>query len=215
MSFWEFLSERRDDVLSAAYLHALLTIQCMLVATVIAVGIGILVYQRPRWATFAQSTASVFLTIPSLALLGLLIPLVGLGAPPTFIALVLYALLPILRNAIVGLSEVDESYVEAARGMGMSSTRILLRIQLPMAWPVMLTGIRVSTQMIIGIAAIAAFVRGPGLGNLIFDGFDRIGTPVAINLALAGTLGVVVLALLFDGAFQAVGRLTTSRGLRV
>lgn len=215
MSFWEFLGSRSGEVAQDTYLHASLTLQCMLIATVIALAIGMSVYRRPRVATLAQSTAAVFLTIPSLALFGLLIPVVGLGVAPTFIALTLYALLPILRNAVVGLVGVDQAMIEAARGMGMSRTRILLRIELPLAWPVVLTGIRISTQMIIGIAAIAAYVNGPGLGNLIFRGLSSLGSSNAVNFALAGTLGVVFLAILFDAAFVLIGRLTTSRGLRV
>lgn len=215
MSFWEFLGSRSDQVVQDTYLHALLTLQCMLIATAVALGIAMAVYRRPKVATLAQSTAAVFLTIPSLALFGLLIPIVGLGVAPTFIALTLYALLPILRNAVVGLVGVDQAMIEAARGMGMSRTRILLRIELPLAWPVVLTGIRISTQMIIGIAAIAAYVNGPGLGNLIFRGLSSLGSSNAVNFALAGTLGVVVLAILFDAAFVLIGRFTTSRGLRV
>lgn len=215
MSFWEFLGSRSDEVVQDTYLHASLTLQCMLIATAIALGIAMAVYRKPKVATLAQSTAAVFLTIPSLALFGLLIPIVGLGVAPTFIALTLYALLPILRNAVVGLVGVDQAMIEAARGMGMSRTRILLRIELPLAWPVVLTGIRISTQMIIGIAAIAAYVNGPGLGNLIFRGLSSLGSSNAVNFALAGTLGVVVLAILFDAAFVLIGRFTTSRGLRV
>ena len=99
--------------------------------------------------------------------------------------------------------------------MGMSQNRLLWRVRLPLAWPVILSGIRVSTQMIVGIAAIGAYVKGPGLGNEIFDGLGRFGGANSLNQVLAGTLGIVVLALLFDLAFVLIGRLTTSRGIRV
>jgi osmoprotectant transport system permease protein len=214
MTFFEFLQSRSDDLLFEAYRHAALTLQSMVVATVIALTVALATYRSPRWSGLATATASVILTVPSLALLGLLIPLVGLGTAPTFIALVLYALLPVLRNAVVGLNNVDPALVDAARGMGMGRLRTLLRIELPLAWPVVLSGIRVSTQMIIGIAALAAYVRGPGLGVFIFDGLSRFGGANAMNLALSGTLGIVLLALLFDGAYQVAGRLTTSKGLR-
>jgi osmoprotectant transport system permease protein len=214
MSFWEFLASRSDDLIFEGYRHAALTLQCMLVATAIALGVALTTYRSLRWSGLATATASVILTVPSLALLGILIPLVGLGTLPTFIALVLYALLPVLRNAVVGLNNVDPALVDAARGMGMGRLRTLLRIELPLAWPVVLSGIRVSTQMIIGIAALAAYVRGPGFGSFIFDGLSRFGGANALNLALAGTLGIVVLALLFDLAYLVLGRLTTSKGLR-
>jgi osmoprotectant transport system permease protein len=96
----------------------------------------------------------------------------------------------------------------------MSKLRVLLRVELPIAWPVVLTGIRVSTQLIMGIAAIAAYVKGPGLGQSIFSGLARIGSVNSVNSTVAGTLGVVLLALLFDFGFQIIGRLTTPRGLR-
>jgi osmoprotectant transport system permease protein len=156
----------------------------------------------------------VIFTIPSFAMFGLLIPVFGLGVTPSVIALVLYALLPVIRNAVVGLSNVDPALVDAARGMGMSRARVLLTVELPLAWPVILTGIRVSAQLIMGMAAIAAYVSGPGLGDQIFSGLARLGGANAVNSALAGTIGVIVLALLFDAAFVLIGRLTTSRGIR-
>ena len=133
---------------------------------------------------------------------------------PVVVALTLYGLLPILRNTITGLRGVDPAIVEAAKGMGLSRSQRLLRVELPLAWPVIITGIRVTTLILLGIAAIGAIVNGPGYGELIFTGLARVGTPVAVNLVLAGTLGVVVLAVLFDLLFHAVRRLTTSRGIR-
>jgi osmoprotectant transport system permease protein len=214
-SFWEYVAEEREDLLLEATQHASLVLQSMLIATILGVGVAVLAYQRPRASKVALSTASVMLTIPSFALLGLLIGPLGLGVAPTMTALVMYALLPIVRNAIVGLLAVDDAIVDSARGMGMNRVRRLVRVELPLAWPVILTGIRVSTQLIMGIAAIAAYVRGPGLGNSIFSGLSRFGGANSVESALAGTLGVIILALLFDLAYQLVGRLTTSRGLRV
>lgn len=184
------------------------------IATVISVGLGIATYRRERAASAALAVAGTFLTIPSFALLALLIAPFGLGYQPTVVALVLYALLPILRNTITGLRGVDPAVIESARGMGMTARQRLLRIELPLAWPVIITGIRVAAVLLIGIAAIAAAVNGPGLGSDIFDGLARVGSAAAINLVLGGTLGVVVLALLFDALFLGIGKLTTSRGLR-
>jgi osmoprotectant transport system permease protein len=162
----------------------------------------------------ATALTSAILTIPSFALLGLLIPVLGLGVPPTMVALVLYALLPIVRNTVVGLNGVDPAVVDAARGIGMSRLRVLTRVELRLAWPAVLAGMRVSTQLLMGIAAIAAYVKGPGLGNLIFSGLSRVGSVNAVDLALVGTVGVIVIALLLDGGYVLVGRLTTSRGIR-
>jgi osmoprotectant transport system permease protein len=156
----------------------------------------------------------VFLTIPSLALFGLFINMFGIGTTSVVIALVMYSLLPIVANTVVGLREVDPAVVESAQGMGMSRFQRLLRIELPLAWPVILTGMRVSTLLTLGITAIGAYIQGPGLGNDIFAGLSRISSPNALNLVLGGTLGVIVLAVLFDLFYVLLNRLTTSRGIR-
>ncbi|WP_405603316.1 ABC transporter permease [Streptomyces sp. NBC_01410] len=214
MSFWEYLSTRYQQLLVDAYQHASAVFQCMIVATVLGVLIGVLTY-RTEWAgNLAITTTASILTVPSLALLGLLVPVVGLGVAPTVIALTLYGLLPVVRNAVVGLRGVDPALVEAAKGMGMSRFAQLLRVELPLAWPPILTGVRVSTQMLMGIAAIAAFASGPGLGNQIFRGISSLGSANALNEVLSGTLGIVVLALLFDAGYVLIGRLTISRGIR-
>ncbi|MFI5986436.1 ABC transporter permease [Streptomyces sp. NPDC051555] len=215
MSFWSYLSHRHQQLLTDAFQHASAVFQCMVIATVLGIAIGVLTY-RSGWAgNLAILSTSTVLTVPSLALLGLLIPLVGLGVAPTVIALTLYGLLPIVRNSIVGLRGVDPALVDAATGIGMSRTARLLRVELPLAWPPILTGIRVSTQMLMGIAAIAAYASGPGLGNEIFRGIASLGSANAINQVLAGTVGIVILALLFDAAYVLLGRLTIPRGIRV
>lgn len=215
MNFWEYLGNRHQQLLTDAYQHASAVFQCMVVATLLGVLIGVATY-RSEWAgNFATLTTAGILTIPSLAMIGLLIPIVGLGVPPTVITLTLYGLLPIVRNSIVGLRGVDPSLVEAARGIGMSRFTQLLKVELPLAWPPILTGIRVATQMLMGIAAIAAYASGPGLGNVIFRGLASLGSANALNQVLAGTVGIIILALLFDAAYVLIGRLTIPRGIRV
>ncbi|MEU9015470.1 ABC transporter permease [Streptomyces sp. NPDC048479] len=211
----EYVGGHTEELLRQVWEHAAVVGTAIAIATVLGVALGVTTWDRPWARTAAVAATGTFLTIPSFALLGLLIPLLGLGWMPTVVALVLYALLPITRNTIVGLREVGPAILEAARGTGMGPLRTLLRIQLPLAWPLILTGIRVSTQLTVGIAAIAAYVAGPGLGNEIFDGLSRLGSKNAINQALAGTLGVIILALAFDLLFFALRRLTTPRGLRV
>ncbi|GGL71963.1 ABC transporter permease [Streptomyces fumigatiscleroticus] len=214
MNFWEYLGSRHQQLLVDAYQHASAVFQCMVAATVIGVLIGVVTY-RSDWAgNLATTVTSTILTVPSLAMIGLLIPVVGLGVPPTVTALTLYGLLPIVRNAVVGLRGVDPALVDAARGIGMSRPARLLRVELPLAWPPILTGVRVSTQMLMGIAAIAAYASGPGLGNEIFRGIGSLGSRNALNQVLAGTLGIIVLALLFDAVYVLIGRLTIPRGIR-
>ncbi|CAL9466214.1 ABC transporter permease [Streptomyces sp. NPDC057837] len=214
MNFWEYLAGRHQQLLTDAYQHASAVFQCMVVATLLGVLIGVATY-RSEWAgNLATTATATVLTVPALALIGLLIPVVGLGVAPTVIALTLYGLLPVVRNAIVGLRGVDPALVDAATGIGMSRPARLLRVELPLAWPPILTGIRVATQMLMGIAAIAAYASGPGLGNVIFRGLASLGSANALNQVLAGTLGIIVLALLFDAAYVLIGRLTIPRGIR-
>ncbi|MEV6779826.1 ABC transporter permease [Streptomyces syringium] len=214
MSFWEYVGNRHAQLLADTYQHASAVFQCMVVATLLGVAIGVATY-RSEWAgNLAVTSTATILTIPSLALIGLLIPITGLGVAPTVTALTLYGLLPIVRNSIVGLRGVDASLVDAATGIGMSRPARLFRVELPLAWPPILTGIRVSTQMLMGIAAIAAYASGPGLGNEIFRGISSLGSANALNQVLAGTLGIIVLALLFDAAYVLIGRLTIPRGIR-
>ncbi|MFJ8827233.1 ABC transporter permease [Streptomyces sp. NPDC102467] len=215
MNFWDYLGNRHQQLLADSYQHASAVFQCMVVATLIGIVIAVLTY-RSDWAgNLATTATSTILTIPSLAMIGLLIPIVGLGVAPTVISLTLYGLLPIVRNAIVGLRGVDPTLIDAAKGIGMSRAARLFKVELPLAWPPILTGIRVSTQMLMGIAAIAAYASGPGLGNEIFRGIASLGSANALNQVLAGTLGIIVLALLFDAAYVLIGRLTIPRGIRV
>ena len=213
MSFLNYLASRWDHLLELAIAHAEVVFISLLIATVIGVTTGVLVYRRERTAEVVLAVTSTFLTIPSFALFGLLLPIFGLGWLPTIFALVIYALLPIVRNTVVGLRSVDPAIAESAQGMGMSRWSRLFRIELPLAWSVIITGLRVSTLIIVGIAAIAAYVNGPGLGEDIFQGISRIGSAVALNLVLGAVLAIIVLALLFDGFFAVLGKLTTSRGL--
>lgn len=211
LAFW---GKRYDDILELALGHIVVVLLALLVATIIGVGVGLLVWNRPVGRSLAVTSAAVILTIPSLALLAAMIPLFGLGWTPTLIGLTLYSLLPIIRNTVVGLREVPPAIMESASGMGMSPARVLLSVQLPIAWPVILTGVRVAAQLTIGIAAIGAYVGGPGLGQMIFQGLSSLGSKNALNFALTGTLCVVVLALLVDAFFNLVTTTTTSKGLR-
>lgn len=212
---WDFISDRRGQLLADGWLHVSAVLQSVAIASVLAVLLGVLVYRSPAGSAIATALAGAVLTIPSFALLGLLIPVLGLGVRPTVVALVLYGLLPVVRNTIVGLHGVDPGITDAARGIGMSRFGVLTRVELRLAWPSILAGVRVSTQLLMGIAAIAAYAKGPGLGSLIFFGLNGLGTPNGVNRALAGTVLIVLLALLLDALLVLLSRLTTSRGLRV
>lgn len=214
MTFFEYLARRWDHLLELTIEHALVTLLSVAIATVIGVALGLFVYRTERPREMAVAVTAVFLTIPSLALFGLFMPVFGLGWRSVVIALVMYGLLPIVRNTIVGLREVDPAIVESAQGMGMGRFRRLMRIELPLAWPVIVTGIRVSTLIVVGIAAIGAYINGPGLGNDIFRALGNFGSPQALNITLGAFFGIVVLAILFDFFYVLVTRLTMSRGIR-
>jgi osmoprotectant transport system permease protein len=215
--FTDYLGDpfTREVLLELTLEHAILVLVPIAIGTALGITLGIVANRHPALRATIMNTTSTFLTIPSLALFGLMIPIVGIGSPPVIVALVMYSLLPITRNTLAGLGSVDQAVVESARGMGMSGNQRLWRIELPNAWPVILAGVRVSTQLIVGIAPIAALIGGPGLGNEIFSqGIRRIGSPGALNAILGGTLGVLVLALLFDLAYRGVEQLTVSEGLQ-
>ena len=214
MNFGEFLIQRADDMLELGLAHAAVVGTAVLISTLVGVALGVLTYQSERARETVLAITGAFLTIPSFALFILLLGPLGLGWSPVLLALVLYGLMPIVRNTITGLRGVDPAVVESAKGMGLSRRQLLLRIELPLAWPVIITGVRVTTLVLLGIAAIGAIVNGPGYGDLIFTGLARVGTPVAVNLVLAGTVGVMILAVIFDLAFYTVKRLTTSQGIR-
>lgn len=192
-----------------------LVVQCLILATVLSVVIAALVYRSSALTSLANSVSAIGLTIPSFALIGLLIAPFGFGVTPAVIVVTFFAALPILRNAVVGLTGIDRGIVESARGIGMSRFRTLVQVELPMAWPVILAGIRVSAQMVMGIAAITAYALGPGLGGFIFSGLSRLGGANSLESVLTGVVAVIILALILDLLLVGLGRVTTPRGIRV
>ena len=215
MGFVEFVQDRWAVLSFLAYQHVSLVVQTLLVATAIALLIGVLIYRSSWGVALGNTVTAVGLTIPSYALLGVLVGVVGLGVLPSVLMLSFFGVFPILRNVVVGLSGVDKTLIESARGMGMSRLTTLVRLELPLAWPVIMTGVRVSAQMLMGIAAIAAFALGPGLGGYIFSGISRMGGANATNSIVAATIGILILAVLLDSVLNVLTRLTTPRGIRV
>ncbi|WP_104166840.1 ABC transporter permease [Arthrobacter sp. SX1312] len=211
----DYVGSRLEQILFASWQHFSLVVQCLVIATVLAIAVAALVYRSPALTAVANSVSAVGLTIPSFALIGLLIAPFGFGVAPAVIVVVFFAVLPILRNAVVGLTSVDRSIIESARGVGLSRFQTFRRIELPMAWPVILAGVRVSAQMVMGIAAITAYVLGPGLGGFIFTGLARLGGANALESVATGIIAVVILAMVLDLLLVGLGRLTIPRGIRV
>lgn len=211
----QFVSQRWSQIMLNSWQHLSLVVQCLVLATVIALVVAAVCYRSAFLTSVANNVSAVGLTIPSFALIGLLIIPLGFGVAPAVAVVTFFAVLPILRNAVVGLTEVDPALVEAARGVGMSRVATFFRVELPLAWPVVIAGMRISAQMTMGIAAVAAYALGPGLGGYIFSGLSRLGGANSFESVATGVIAVVILALLLDAALIVMGRLTTSRGIRV
>jgi len=214
INWWDYLSSRWDLVGTTLTETLVYVVTVTLSAGFVAIVAGILTRNRPFAKELSLAIASVFLTIPSLALFTIFIPIVGLGFAPSFIALFLYALLPILRNTVTGLDSVDASVLESARGMGLTRTQVLFQVQLPLAWPVMLAGIRVSALLTVGISAIATLVAGGGLGDFIKSGLARLPLPNSLEAIWTGVLLSLALAFTIDLLLRLLGRVTTPAGVR-
>ena len=212
---WDFLGSHAAQIAFSSWQHVSLVAQCLALATILAVGLAAVAYRSSILSSAANSLSAIGLTIPAFALVGLIIAPLGFGVPPAVAVVTFFAILPILRNTVVGLNGVDPAVVESARGIGMGRIRTFLTVELPLAWPVVLGGIRVSAQMVMGIAAVAAYVLGPGLGGFIFSGLSRLGGANSLESVLTGVVGVVILALILDLVLVGLGRLTTPRGIRV
>lgn len=216
---WEFASRHPELLGKWTLEHLWIIFVSNGVAVVIAVALGIYITGKGREqiADVVLYLAGIIMTIPSLALFGLLMPLLAamgfssIGFLPAVIALILYGQLPILRNTYTAIREVDPAMIEAGRGMGMTPGQILLRIKLPLAVPVIMAGLRNAIVINIGIAAIAAIIGAGGLGAPIFRGIRN----ARMDLIIIGAVSVSILALAADGLLALVERWLTPKGLKV
>ena len=198
MDTLRFLFERRADIAAQTVEHVFLVAVSIAIAVLIGVPLGLLLTRKPSLATPVIGFANVMQTVPSLALFGFLIPIPfigGIGNTTAIVALVLYALLPLLRNTYAGIQSVEPSVVEAGRGMGMTDLERLRLIEIPLALPTILAGVRIATVNAIGLATIAAAVGTGGLGNSILRGLSMVDS----RLILAGAVPAAALALVADG----------------
>ncbi|MGE7694067.1 osmoprotectant update ABC transporter permease/substrate-binding subunit OpuFB [Lysinibacillus sp. NPDC094177] len=193
-NFLDVFSERKGQLLASLVEHIQISFIALFFAVVIAIPLGIYLTNKKKIAESIIGISAVLQTIPSLALLGLLIPLFGIGKVPAIIALVVYALLPILRNTFTGINEVDPSLKEAAMAMGMNTRKRLVKVELPLAMPVIMAGIRTAMVLIVGTATLAALIGAGGLGDIILLGIDRNNTA----LIILGAVPAAILALVFD-----------------
>ncbi len=204
--FFTFIIDQRYKLFEQTMTHIGLTFLSLCIAMIIGLPLGILISFRPRLVSTVLGGVGILQTIPSLALLGFMIPLLGIGPGPAIVALFLYALLPIVQNTYVGIREVSPVLKEAGRGMGLTPRQLLFRLELPLALPVIFAGIRTATVINVGVATLAAYLAAGGLGEFIFSGIALNDT----NMILAGTIPSALLAILFDAG---LGRLQHLRKL--
>lgn len=196
---WDWIERHRGEIESATLGHLKLTAISLAIALALALPLALAVRGRRVASAALLSVAGILYTIPSIALFGILVPLIGLGIWPVIIGLVVYAQLTLVRNTLVGLAAVPAPVREAAEGMGLTPRQVLLRIELPLAIPAIVAGIRVTTVTAIGIATVGGLVGGGGLGQIIVDGVRRdfptlivVGAVCTTALAVALDLGLVL-----------------------
>lgn len=206
----EFFSTHGSELLFKTWEHLYISLAAIVLGVIVAVPLGILLSRVPKFADRFISFIGVLQTIPSLAILAFFIPFLGVGKLPAIVALFFYSLLPILRNTYVGVQGVDQSVVEAGKGMGMSTWQSILKMEFPLALPVIMAGIRLSTVYLIGWATLAAFIGGGGLGDFIFDGLNLYRP----DLILAGTIPATILAVIADRSLAGLETRMMPKGLR-
>jgi osmoprotectant transport system permease protein len=209
-TLWQFMHEQADKLLAQTLEHIGLTFISLFIAVIIGLPLGIFIARKKQFSGAVLGIAGVLQTIPSIALLGFMIPLLGIGAKPAIVALFLYALLPIIRNTYTGITGVDASVKEAALAMGMSLKQVLFKVELPLAMPVILAGIRTATVINVGVATLASYIAAGGLGEFIFGGISLNNT----NMILAGAIPAALLAIFFDFLLSIVQKISF-RKLRV
>lgn len=206
----EFFEEYGMDLFIKTWEHFYISLTAIVLGVIVAVPLGIILTRAPKFADKFISFIGILQTIPSLAILAFFIPIVGIGKIPAILALFFYSLLPILRNTYIGVRGVNQSVVEAGRGMGMSNWQEIIKMEFPLSLPVIMAGIRLSTVYLIGWAALAAFIGGGGLGDFIFDGLNLYKP----SLILAGTIPATILAIIADRLLALLESKLTPEGIK-
>lgn len=209
-NFVEFVMKERELITSATVQHIYIALLAVTIGTLIAVPSGIWLTRHRKVANYVLGISGVIQTIPSLVLLGFALIVFGLGTTPALVVLAAYSILPILRNTYTGIREVDDMYVEAAKGMGMTDMQILCMVEIPLALSVIIAGIRISLIYIISWTTLAALIGAGGLGDLIWTGLATYNR----NMILGGAIPASVLALIVGALIGLIQKLATPRGLK-
>ena len=179
MNFWQYIATNYTEILALLLEHIKLTAISVGLAVLIGVPLGIFISYMSKASKIVLSIANVIQAIPSMALLGFMIPFLGIGAIPAVTAVVLYSLLPIIKNTYTGLESINSQTLEAAKGIGLTRFQILTKVQIPLALPVIMTGVRVASVTAVGLMTMAAFIGAGGLGNLVFSGIRTVNNNVS------------------------------------
>lgn len=209
MSLLTYFSENAGMILEKAGEHIMLAGIAALLACAIGIPIGFLIANKKTLSRYVMNVANVIQTIPSLALFAFALPVFGIGVRPAIFALFLYALLPIIKNTLLGIRNVNPAIREAARGMGMSKSQIMFKVEVPLAISVIMGGVRIATVTGVGIATIATLIGAGGLGDLIYQGISMMN----YDMILAGAVSSAILALLADFLLGVVEKKLTSKGI--
>ena len=211
MSFIDYVVQNHEQIISLFLEHIELTFIAVLLSIVIGVPIGILISYVKKLDKPILGLSSVIQAVPSMALLGFMIPFVGIGTVPAIIVVILYSLLPIIKNTYTGINGISETMIESAKGIGLTKSQILFKIQIPQTLPVIMAGIRISAVSAVGLMTMSAFIGGGGLGYLIFSGIRTINN----NQILAGAIPACILALVVDYFFGLIEKLVTPVSLQM
>ncbi|HHX36486.1 MAG TPA: ABC transporter permease [Clostridiaceae bacterium] len=201
------LEQYGSDLLVKSGEHLYISLLGLLLGIIVAVPLGVLITRTPKIANLVVGLASILQTVPSLALLAIMIPFMGVGKPPAIMAMFIYSLLPILRNTYLGITGVDPSLIDAAKGMGMTNFQILMKVELPLGFPVIMAGIRLSGVYVVAWTTLASYIGAGGLGDLIFSGLNNYVPP----LIIASTIPITLMALLLDFLLGLLERALTPR----
>ena len=206
-----FLQEYDSQLLSKAVEHFYISMFALLLAIVVAVPLGILLSKTQRTANVVLTVAGVLQTIPTLAVLAIMIPIFGVGKTPAIVALFIYVLLPILNNTVLGVKNIDKNVIQAGQSMGMTKFQLMKDVEMPLALPLIISGIRLSSVYVISWATLASYVGAGGLGDLVFNGLNLYQPPMIISAAIVVTL----LALVIDFILSLVEKWVVPKGLKV
>ena len=196
----EFILENYSQILLKIGEHFMISMSALAMGVIVAIPLGLLIARNKKASSFIIGVSSILQTIPSLALLAMMVPLFGVGKFPAIIALFIYSLLPILRNTVLGMESVNEDVIDAAKGMGMKPSQITFNVQVPLSINVIMSGVRLSATYVIAWSSLAAYIGAGGLGDFIFNGLENLSYP----LLLAGTIPITVMALLVDVIFSQI-----------